>query len=155
MHGVSSRLDIAPLRASRSFGSVQEPNEMAPTTEGQWNSMQQIPVLAHTHTRVRGESRCHAATGGGCLQGSAVCYVEIVAAAAHAAAAVAAMPITVAQLKSAPLSHRIVVAAVIVGVEELLEPLEELEVVLETALNQFVNWNDLSRLGCGGREHDL
>lgn len=81
--------------------------------------------------------------------------MEIVAAAAHAAAAVAAMPVAVAQLKSAPLSHRIVLAAVIVGVEELLEPLEELEVVLEPALNQFVNWNDLSRLGCGGRDDDL
>lgn len=43
----------------------------APNSEGQWISMQQIPVLAHT--RVRGESRCHAATGGGCLQRSAVC----------------------------------------------------------------------------------
>ena len=48
----------------------------------------------------------------------------------------------------APRLHRVVVlAAGVVGVEELLEPLEELEVVLELGLHQLVHLNTLDREG--------
>lgn len=41
--------------------------------------------------------------------------------------------------------HRIVVATVVVGVEEFLEPLQKLEVVLKAAADQFVDGYDLMR----------
>lgn len=40
--------------------------------------------------------------------------------------------------------QRIVVASVVVGVEELFEPLQKLKVVLKAAAYQFVDRNDLS-----------
>lgn len=39
--------------------------------------------------------------------------------------------------------ERIIIPAVIVGVHELLEPLQVLKVVLEPALDQLVHWNYL------------
>ena len=39
--------------------------------------------------------------------------------------------------------HRVVILTVIVGVEELLEPLDKLKVVLELPLYQLVHWDDL------------
>jgi len=69
--------------------------------------------------------------------------VEVVVAAAHATASVAAVSVAVAHLDPAPLGQRIVLATIVIGIEELLKPLEELEVVLETSLNQFINWYDL------------
>lgn len=69
--------------------------------------------------------------------------MEIVVAAAHATASVAAVSVAIAQLGSAPLSHGVVLATVVIGVEELFKPLKELKVVLKASLNQFINWNDL------------
>lgn len=45
--------------------------------------------------------------------------------------------------------HRVILLPVIVGIEELLEPLDELKVVLELPLHQFVYWDDLE-VGSGG-----
>ena len=42
-----------------------------------------------------------------------------------------------------PCRYSIVRGSVVVGVEEFLEPLDELEVILETTLDQLVNWNNL------------
>lgn len=39
--------------------------------------------------------------------------------------------------------HGVVLFTVIVGVKELLEPLDEVEVVLESAFDQFLDRNDL------------
>lgn len=44
---------------------------------------------------------------------------------------------------SLPRLHGVVVLSVVVGIEEFLKPLDELKVVLELALHQFVYWNDL------------
>ena len=41
-------------------------------------------------------------------------------------------------------SKRVVGVPVVIGVEKLLEPLEEFEIVLESALDQFVHRYDLS-----------
>lgn len=41
--------------------------------------------------------------------------------------------------------HRIVLLAIVVGVKELLEPLQELEIVLEPTLDQLVHWDYLIR----------
>lgn len=46
-------------------------------------------------------------------------------------------------LLAAPHLQRVVLLAPVVGVEELLEPLEELEVVLELALDEPVHRHDL------------
>ena len=43
----------------------------------------------------------------------------------------------------APFCECFIGSSIIVGIEELLEPLEELEVVLEPALHQPVHGNDL------------
>lgn len=50
-----------------------------------------------------------------------------------------------AQLGAAARAVPVVLAAVVVGVEELLEPLDELEVVLEAALHQLVHGHDLGQ----------
>ncbi len=49
------------------------------------------------------------------------------------------------QVDAPPGSVGVVRAAVVVGVEELLEPLDELEVVLEAALDQPVHRDDLQK----------
>lgn len=46
-----------------------------------------------------------------------------------------------------PRLHRVVMLSVVVGVEELLKPLDELKVVLELSLHQLVYWNDLEEEG--------
>lgn len=42
-----------------------------------------------------------------------------------------------------PGCHRVVLFTVVVGVIELLEPLDEVQVVLESAFDQFLDRNDL------------
>lgn len=71
--------------------------------------------------------------------------MEIVVTATHAASSVAAVTVAVpiSQLDTTSLGHRVVLAAVVIGVKELLEPLKELEIVLKASLNQFINWYDL------------
>lgn len=39
--------------------------------------------------------------------------------------------------------HRVVLFTIIVGIKELLKPLDEVEVVLESAFDQFLYRNDL------------
>lgn len=39
--------------------------------------------------------------------------------------------------------HRVVLFTVVIRVKELLEPLDEIEIVLESALDQFLYRNDL------------
>lgn len=39
--------------------------------------------------------------------------------------------------------HGVVLLSIVVGIEELLKPLDKLKVVLELPLHQFVYWNDL------------
>lgn len=41
--------------------------------------------------------------------------------------------------------HGVVLLTVVVRVKELLEPLDEIEVVLESAFDQFLHRNDLKR----------
>lgn len=50
-----------------------------------------------------------------------------------------------------PLSckDRIILSTVIIGIKKLLEPLEELKVVLEFALHEFLHWNYLVKVGSG------
>lgn len=48
-----------------------------------------------------------------------------------------------AQLDTRTFLQRIVLTAIVIGVEELFEPLQELEIVLETAFDQFIHRNDL------------
>ena len=43
-------------------------------------------------------------------------------------------------------SHRIILTAIIVGIKELLEPLQKLKIVLKFALDQAFNWNSLQQL---------
>ena len=57
-----------------------------------------------------------------------------------------------AQVHAAPRHVRVVVLAAVVGVEELLEPLDELKVVLEAALHQLVDRHDLKARARGQRE---
>ena len=42
-----------------------------------------------------------------------------------------------------PGCNRVVFFTVIIGIKELLKPLDELKIVLELPLHQFVYWNDL------------
>lgn len=42
-----------------------------------------------------------------------------------------------------PLTQRVVIRAPVVGVKELLEPLQEFKVILEAPLHQLVDWHDL------------
>lgn len=51
--------------------------------------------------------------------------------------------------------HRVVLLPIIVGIEELLEPLDELKVVLELPLHQFVYWDDLETHRGGIRYYNL
>ena len=44
---------------------------------------------------------------------------------------------------SPPRPHRVVLVKVVVGVKELLEPLDKLKVVLEPALDQLLHRDDL------------
>lgn len=46
-------------------------------------------------------------------------------------------------LLALPCKYRVVFFPVVVGVEKLLEPLEELKIVLELALHQPLHWDDL------------
>jgi len=54
-------------------------------------------------------------------------------------------------LLALPGLQRVILFAVVVGVEELLEPLDELKVVLELALDQFLHGHDLPGGGERGR----
>lgn len=50
---------------------------------------------------------------------------------------------THAKVGTASHGRSLVLGSVVVGVKELLEPLNKLKVVLKSSLNQFVNGNDL------------
>lgn len=39
--------------------------------------------------------------------------------------------------------HRIVFFTIIIGIKELFEPLNEVQVVLKSSLNKFLYWNNL------------
>lgn len=39
--------------------------------------------------------------------------------------------------------HRVILFTIVVGVKELLKPLDEIQVVLESAFHQFLHWNYL------------
>ena len=57
-----------------------------------------------------------------------------------------------AHVHATPRRIRVVVLAAVVGVEELLEPLDELKVVLEAALHQLVDRHDLKARARGQRK---
>ena len=48
-----------------------------------------------------------------------------------------------ADINAAASLERVIRLSAVVGVKELFEPLNELEIVLETALHQLVHWNYL------------
>lgn len=40
--------------------------------------------------------------------------------------------------------QRVVLFAIVVGIKELLEPLDEVKIVLESAFDQFLHWDNLN-----------
>lgn len=57
-----------------------------------------------------------------------------------------------AQRETSPRLQRVVLSAVVVRVEKLLEPLQKLKIVLEPALDQFIYRNNLQ---FGAKRHLL
>lgn len=72
------------------------------------------------------------------LLGTTMHQMQIVVTAATATAGLTAA--AAAQFDTASRTQWIIFTSIIIGIEELLEPLQELEIVLETSLNKLINW---------------
>lgn len=81
------------------------------------------------------------------LLGTTMHQMQIIVTAATATAGLTAAD-AAAQFDTASLAQWIVFLSIIIGIEELLEPLQELEIVLETSLNKLINWYYLPFFCC-------
>lgn len=41
--------------------------------------------------------------------------------------------------------HWVILFTIVIGVKELLKPLDEIEIVLKPSFNQFLHWNNLNQ----------
>lgn len=70
------------------------------------------------------------------LLGTTMHQMQIIVATATGTASITA---AVAQFNTASRTQWVIFTSIIIGIEELLEPLQKLEIVLKTSLNKLIN----------------